>query len=98
MSGAVPPLLQYAFMVWCLVKNRDNFTFKDYVLFQYLQDKFESPRITSVRRIGTVDQMQGIFRLITEFTGRGICDSVCVCVCVCVCVILCLIGIWNVSE
>jgi hypothetical protein len=27
MSGAVPPLLQYAFMAWCLVKYRDNFTF-----------------------------------------------------------------------
>jgi hypothetical protein len=24
--GAVPPLLQYAFMVWCLVKYRDNST------------------------------------------------------------------------
>jgi hypothetical protein len=27
MSGAIPPLPQYAFMVWCLVKHRDNFTF-----------------------------------------------------------------------
>jgi hypothetical protein len=27
MSGAIPPLSQYAFMVWCLVKHRDNFTF-----------------------------------------------------------------------
>jgi hypothetical protein len=27
MSGAIPPLLQYAFMAWCLVKRRDNFTF-----------------------------------------------------------------------
>jgi len=27
MSGAIPPLLQYAFMAWCLVKHRDNFTF-----------------------------------------------------------------------
>jgi hypothetical protein len=26
MSGAIPPLLQYAFMAWCLVKHRDNFT------------------------------------------------------------------------
>jgi hypothetical protein len=25
--GTIPPLPQYAFMVWCLVKHRDNFTF-----------------------------------------------------------------------
>jgi len=27
MSGAIPPLLQYASMTWCLVKRRDSFTF-----------------------------------------------------------------------
>jgi hypothetical protein len=27
MRGAIPPLPQYVFMVWCLVKHRDNFTF-----------------------------------------------------------------------
>jgi hypothetical protein len=27
MHGAIPPLPQYVFMVWCLVKHRDNFTF-----------------------------------------------------------------------
>jgi hypothetical protein len=27
MRGAVSPLLQDAFMAWCLVKHRDNFTF-----------------------------------------------------------------------
>jgi hypothetical protein len=26
MRGAVPPLRQYVFMAWCLVKHRDNFT------------------------------------------------------------------------
>jgi hypothetical protein len=25
--GAIPPLPQYVFMVWCLVKQRDSFTF-----------------------------------------------------------------------
>jgi hypothetical protein len=25
--GAIPPLPQYDFMAWCLVKHRDNFTF-----------------------------------------------------------------------
>jgi hypothetical protein len=26
MGGAVPPLPQYVFMAWCLVKHRGNFT------------------------------------------------------------------------
>jgi hypothetical protein len=26
MTGAIPPVPHYAFMVWCLVKHRDNFT------------------------------------------------------------------------
>jgi hypothetical protein len=30
--GAVPPLPQYVFMAWCLVKHRDNFTFTFYRL------------------------------------------------------------------
>jgi ribosomal protein L31 len=29
MRGAIPPLTQYAFMAWCLIKHRDKFTFKD---------------------------------------------------------------------
>jgi hypothetical protein len=31
MNGAIPPRRQYAFMVWCLVKHRDNFTFYLYI-------------------------------------------------------------------
>jgi hypothetical protein len=27
MRGSIPPLPQYVFMAWCLVKHRDNFTF-----------------------------------------------------------------------
>jgi hypothetical protein len=27
MHGAIPPLPQYVFMAWYLVKHRDNFTF-----------------------------------------------------------------------
>jgi hypothetical protein len=27
MSGAIPPLPEYFFMRWCLVKHLDNFTF-----------------------------------------------------------------------
>jgi len=31
MLGTIPPLLQYTFMAWCLVKHRDNFTFLPYL-------------------------------------------------------------------
>jgi hypothetical protein len=27
MRGAIPPLSQYVFIAWCLVKHRDTFTF-----------------------------------------------------------------------
>jgi hypothetical protein len=27
MRGAIPTIPQYVFMVWCLVKHRDNFNF-----------------------------------------------------------------------
>jgi hypothetical protein len=32
MRGAIPPLPQYVFMAWCLVKHRDNFNFYLYLL------------------------------------------------------------------
>jgi hypothetical protein len=31
MRGAIPPLSQYVFMLWCLAKHRDNFTFYLYL-------------------------------------------------------------------
>jgi hypothetical protein len=37
MSGAIHPLPQYAFMAWCLVKHRDNFTFTFFtILFAFV--------------------------------------------------------------
>jgi hypothetical protein len=30
MHGTIPPLPQHAFVAWCLVKHRDNFTFTFY--------------------------------------------------------------------
>jgi hypothetical protein len=35
MRGAIPPLFQYAFMAWCLVKYRDNFTFTFILPYYY---------------------------------------------------------------
>jgi hypothetical protein len=34
-AWSLPPLPQYAFMAWCLVKHRDNFTFTFY-LYEYV--------------------------------------------------------------
>jgi hypothetical protein len=31
MRGTIPPLPQYVFMAWCLVKHRDKFTFYLYI-------------------------------------------------------------------
>jgi hypothetical protein len=31
MTGAIPPLPQYALMAWYLVKHRDNFTFTSHL-------------------------------------------------------------------
>jgi hypothetical protein len=36
MLGAIPPLPQYVFMAWCLVKDRDNLKIK------YFYSKVES--------------------------------------------------------
>jgi len=38
MRGAIPPLPQYTFMVWCLVKHRDNFIFTSTFNFILLED------------------------------------------------------------
>jgi hypothetical protein len=35
MSGAIPPLLQYAFTAWCLFKHRD-FTFTFIHIYAYV--------------------------------------------------------------
>jgi hypothetical protein len=34
MRGAIPPLPQYVFMAWCLVKHKENFTCTFYILWQ----------------------------------------------------------------
>jgi hypothetical protein len=35
MHGAIPPLPQYVFMAWCLVKHRDKFTFLYFTLLYF---------------------------------------------------------------
>jgi hypothetical protein len=37
-GGAIPPLPQYIFMAWCLVKHRNNFTFTLPHIVQYTAD------------------------------------------------------------
>jgi hypothetical protein len=56
MSGAILPLPQYAFMAWCSVKHRDNFTLfvtKDLQLHvsNDWENKEHAPGITSIGRI-----------------------------------------------
>jgi hypothetical protein len=53
MLGAIPSLPQYAFMAWCLVKHRDNFTFTSWLLyalpfsdFTSIQNELENTAIT----------------------------------------------------
>jgi hypothetical protein len=38
MHEAIPPLSQYVFMAWCLVKYRDNFTFTLYLKYRNVID------------------------------------------------------------
>jgi len=38
MSGTIPPLPQNAFMAWCLVKQRDNFTFTPNLIYLLLNE------------------------------------------------------------
>jgi hypothetical protein len=44
MSGAIPPLSQYAFVAWCLVQHRDSFTFA----FYWCSMQLEMPRWLNV--------------------------------------------------
>jgi len=47
MRGAIPPLPQYGFMAWCLVKHRDfTFTFRGNNIITYVDlDKVRSKRL-----------------------------------------------------
>jgi hypothetical protein len=46
MRGSIPPLPQYAFMAWCSVKHRDNFTFLTFLLLNTLFSKMLSSHST----------------------------------------------------
>jgi hypothetical protein len=45
MSGVIPPLPQYVFMAWCLVKHRGNFTFTITILQHSPENRSNSHRI-----------------------------------------------------
>jgi hypothetical protein len=55
MRGAIPPIPHYVFMVWCLVRYRDNFTF-------YL-DFLENKHLTEIRPL---DHQKGANLLIVN--------------------------------
>jgi hypothetical protein len=58
MCGAIPPLLQYVFMAWCLVKHRDNFTFTFYHIF----------RVTKLRKMRLMGHVA--YTVMEKTTGR----------------------------
>jgi hypothetical protein len=49
MSGAIPLLPKYAFMAWCLVKHRDNFTF----ILMDIETEEGSLHITNMERVNS---------------------------------------------
>jgi hypothetical protein len=57
MRGAIPPLSQYAFMAWCLVKHRDNFTFT--FTFAFMCDQVNTQSNEDVLEI-SVNKLQKI--------------------------------------
>jgi hypothetical protein len=52
MRGAIPPLPQYVFMVWCLVKHRVNFTF--YLFTQGMRNQYASYFIAECQIVHSV--------------------------------------------
>jgi hypothetical protein len=53
MRGAIPPLPQYIFMEWCLVKHRDNFTFRRKLVTKAKRRKawLPSEKVTAIHRM-----------------------------------------------
>jgi hypothetical protein len=58
MCGAIHPLLQYAFMAWCLVKHRDNFTFT-FACSENVKQKSFWGRIIAARHMETMKEFYG---------------------------------------
>jgi hypothetical protein len=53
MRGAIPPLPQYVFMVWWLVKHRDNFTFT-FISLYYISVLVQADR-ASIRQVAVTN-------------------------------------------
>jgi hypothetical protein len=52
MHWAIPPLPQYVFMAWCLVKHRENFTFLTLLLFYTVNSQCSSVCLETRLRAG----------------------------------------------
>jgi hypothetical protein len=52
MRGAIPPLPQYVFMAWCLVKHRDNFTF------------LKSRRMICVGHVELIGELRTVYKIL----------------------------------
>jgi hypothetical protein len=49
MRVGIPPLPQYVFISWCLVKHRDNFTFIFYLRFEFDQCSLQKNKRYNIR-------------------------------------------------
>jgi membrane protein YdbS with pleckstrin-like domain len=62
MRGAIPPLPQYVFMAWCLVRHRYKFTFNyEETLIQFTSEFFLSLYVRFIKRVQFVDISDGPF-------------------------------------
>jgi hypothetical protein len=60
MCVAIPPLPQYAFIAWCLVKHRDNFTFTPRI-------RVIPKKLTVTHLVNKIHTSYGALRFITMF-------------------------------
>jgi hypothetical protein len=69
MSGAIPPLPEYVFMAWCLVKHRDNFTFTFTLTFYPLPNIFrviKSRRMSCAGHVARMGEMRNSYDILLE--------------------------------
>jgi hypothetical protein len=76
MGGAIPPLPQYVFLVWCLVKHRDNFTFSSIFTSSYthVEDSYakSSPLAQTARSHGHHGRVSGLHGDARHRLTRGV--------------------------
>jgi hypothetical protein len=70
MSGAIPPIPQYVFMGWCVVKHRGNFTLPYLVEMKNHTESLKARNHSEVPGIGGEDNIRTDLR---ETGWEGVC-------------------------